>query len=1247
MHLLASTSGIISDQNDAIDLCQTPGEIVILSAADSDLACLSAAYRRLTVGRYSLRLVNLLQLNHNLSVDLYIEKTLCHARLIIIRLIGGLNYWPYGLSEIKAVAKKFDIRLVVIPGDDKPDVELTSYSTVSPEILERCWMYFTHGGIDNALNLLIYANSILGNKQSWKEPAPLLKAGFYWPSIDLPSFLDIEECWSPEHSVILITFYRALMLAGNEEPINSIISTVRELGFNALPIYVSSLKDDFSSSLIKSIPNTQRIKAILNSTSFASSKLGYVGKIFPFEEIDCPVFQVILSGTSQKEWESSDAGLSSRDIAMNVALPEVDGRLISRAVSFKTSVHYDHITECAIVTHKSNLNRVRFVCELVKNWVILSELPECQKRVAIILSNYPNKDSRVGNGVGLDTPASLINIMREMKKFGYSLKNEPTDVTSLMDQLIGGPTNQLKEKKPRSGEVKLSIKDYRNFFSELDMTVQSQIMKRWGDLRNDPFVVGNDFVLSLHTFGNLVIGVQPARGYNIDPKATYHDQALVPPHGYMAFYAWLRYSFKAHAVIHLGKHGNLEWLPGKSIALSNGCFPEAALGPTPLIYPFIVNDPGEGTQAKRRTAATIVDHLTPPLTRAETYDGLTDLENLLDEYYQALNLDPRRTSLLSQKIINNAQSLKIDIDCGISDGDADLQKLQKLDAYLCDLKEMQIRDGLHILGDSPKGHLLDDLLVALLRVPRSSDRAEDASLTRVIAEDLGLLEFDPLDCDMSKVWLGPKHQCLLNILPADIWRSNGDTVERLELLAKAIVSGEFKIDPTWLKTKKVIDCLEAKLRPTVLKSGPNELNSVCGALSGKFIEPGPSGAPTRGRIDVLPTGRNFYSVDTRSIPTPTAWSLGWKAAGLVLDKHRQDHGEWPNTIALSAWGTSNMRTGGDDIAQALAFMGVSPEWEPVSGRLTGFNIMPITVLDRPRIDVTFRVSGFFRDAFPYQLELLDSATRAVALLDERKEENPLAWTVQNDINEMKNNGIDEETALRLAATRVFGAKPGTYGAGMQALIDEGIWDADVDFAETYVEWGGFAYGTGVYGEQEQELFRSRLKRIQVVLHNQDNREHDILDSDDYYQFQGGLSAAVRHFSGAQPVVYHGDNSRPEFPKVRTLEDEIGRVVRGRAVNPKWIQGVMRHGYKGGFELAATVDYLFAFAATSRCVKDHHFDAVFEAYIENSEVRDFLEQHNLNALKDIVERLAEAQDRGLWRPSRNSIVDQLAQIKLSN
>ena len=1247
MHLLASTTGIISDGEEAIDLSQTPGDIVILSAADSDLACLSAAQKRMIDGSLSLRLANILQLNHNLSVDLYVEKIVKNARMVIVRLIGGATYWPYGLSEIRAIAIEYDIKLVVVPGDDRSDPELMGYSTLSSEIVSRFWMYFTHSGVENALNLLKYANSILGEGVLWKEPVLLLKAGFYWPLIDFPSLTDLQKYWQPKRSTIMVTFYRALMQAGNLEPINAIISQLNDLELNALPIYVSSLKDDFSSKLVQSTINDQEIKAILNSTSFASSKPGFGGKIFPFEEANCPVFQIILSGNNRTTWEASDSGLSSRDIAMNVALPEVDGRLISRAVSFKSDASYDSVTQCTIVSHEPDLERVAFVCQLAKNWSVLSSIPENKKRVAIILSNYPNKDSRIGNGVGLDVPASLLSLMRLMEKRKYKIKNVPSNITSLMQQLLDGPTNNIKETKTRISQVKISLVEYLDFFSGLSVTVQTEILDRWGSAQNDPFVVGSNFVLSMHVFGNVVIGIQPARGYNIDPKSTYHDQALVPPHGYMAFYAWLRKSFKVHAIVHLGKHGNLEWLPGKSTALSKDCYPEASLGPTPLIYPFIVNDPGEGTQAKRRSAAVIIDHLTPPLVRAETYDRLIDLENLLDEYYQAINLDPPRARVLSEKIIDQAQTLKIDIDCGIRQSDAYSEKLEKLDAYLCDLKEMQIKDGLHILGESPDGDLLHNFLVALLRVPRVGPGDENISLIRALGIDLGLLEFDPLDCIMSKAWTGPRPKHLLNILPAASWRSNGDTVERLELLAKAIVSRDVDLDSAWLKTSKVMEFLENIIKPLVLLSGSSELKSVCDALEGKFIAPGPSGAPTRGRLDVLPTGRNFYSVDTRSIPTPTAWQLGWKSAGLVLDKHLQDNGEWPKTIALSAWGTANMRTGGDDIAQALAFLGVSPEWEPISGRVTGFNIMPLTVLDRPRVDITFRVSGFFRDAFPYQIDLLDSAIRAVAVLDEPKDMNPLAWTFRGEVEKMLDNNIDEETALSRAATRVFGSKPGTYGAGMQALIDEGIWDTDSDFAETYVHWGSFAYGSNMYGKSEQELFRSRLEAVQVVLHNQDNREHDILDSDDYYQFQGGLSAAVRHFSGKQPTVYHGDHSRPESPKVRTLEDEIGRVVRGRATNPKWINGVMRHGYKGGFEIAATVDYLFAFAATSRCVASHHFDSVFEAYIEDLNVRDFLGKYNPAALADILERLAEAKERGLWRPSRNSITDQLEELVFKN
>jgi cobaltochelatase CobN len=555
------------------------------------------------------------------------------------------------------------------------------------------------------------------------------------------------------------------------------------------------------------------------------------------------------------------------------------------------------------------------------------------------------------------------------------------------------------------------------------------------------------------------------------------------------------------------------------------------------------------------------------------------------------------------------------------------------------LKELQIRDGLHVFGVSPDGDQLTDLLVALTRVPRRNGEGADASLIRALAADLQL-DFDPLTADLGAAWSGARPEVLASDEP---WRTNGDTVERLELLARALVAGERQADPAWTRAHAVLAYINDSLRPAVVACGRSEIAGLLSGLDGRFVAPGPSGAPTRGRPEVLPTGRNFYSVDTRAVPTPVAWTLGWKSACLLLDRYRQEHGAWPKSLALSAWGTANMRTGGDDIAQVLALMGVRPTWDQGSGRVAGFEIMPLSVLDRPRVDVTLRVSGFFRDAFPAQIDLVDSAARAVAALDEPEALNPLAARVQRDAQAMIAGGLPVELARRRAGFRVFGSKPGAYGAGLQALIDERGWESSADLARAYVAWGGYAYGGGSQGVAEHRLFESRLGSVDGVLHNQDNREHDLLDSDDYYQFEGGLAAAVKEISGRKPAVYHNDHSRPEAPRIRRLEEEIARIVRARVVNPKWIRGVMRHGYKGVFEMAATVDYMFAFAATADCVADHHFDAVFDAYIGDDDVRDFMLANNPAAAREMAGRLLEAQDRGLWRPRANAAHPRLREL----
>jgi cobaltochelatase CobN len=658
---------------------------------------------------------------------------------------------------------------------------------------------------------------------------------------------------------------------------------------------------------------------------------------------------------------------------------------------------------------------------------------------------------------------------------------------------------------------------------------------------------------------------------------------LGPPHNYLAFYFYLRHVHNSHAIVHMGKHGNLEWLPGKSLALSQDCAPEAVFGP------------------------------------------LKDLEALVDEYYEAAGIDPRRIAHLRREILSLTSTTGMAEDVGMSGEDEDTD-LAKLDAYLCELKEAQIRDGLHVFGQSPTGHLARDLTIALVRVPRGDGSGQDASFIRTLADDFNL-DFDPLDADMAAKWTGPRPAQLQSILP-DTWRSTGDTIERLEALAIACLDHE--TDPPGPKSTRLFAHITNTISPMVAACGPAEGAGLLTALSWQFVSPAPSGAPTRGRLDTLPTGRNFYSVDSRALPTPTAWKLGWKSANLLIEKHLQDHGDWPRTMLLTAWGTANMRTGGDDIAQCLALMGVKPKWDNANRRVTGFKILPQGVLGRPRVDVTLRISGFFRDAFPQLVALVDSAARAVMALDEPEDLNPAAARAKREGNQ----------------TRVYGSKPGAYGAGLQAMIDERLWNDKSDLAEAYLEWGSYAYGGGDQGRKDRDAFATRLSQTEAIVQNQDNREHDILDSDDYYQFQGGAAAAVSTLQGRDRPIYHNDHSRPERPLIRTLDDEIARVVRSRVVNPKWIDGVKRHGYKGAFEMAATVDYLFAFSATTGAVKNHHFDMVEAAFFADDDTREFIAEHNAPALREIAERLQEAIDRGLWTPRSNSARTRIGSIRNS-
>ncbi|MBX9914888.1 MAG: cobaltochelatase subunit CobN [Pseudomonadaceae bacterium] len=1225
MHLLRTQPGSQLPADSIADLGQTPAELVILCTGDSQLSLLAEVARQLPGDYPSLRLASPAQLSNNASIDFYVEQVLQHAKVILIAVHGGVSYWRYGVERLVELGA-CGAQVIMVPGCDNPDPELMGLSTVPAADCERLWQFLRQGGAGNAQQLFnCIASRWLGRDLPWQEPRALPRVGLYHPQLSNPSMAAWRDDWQVGQPVVALLFYRTQVQAANTAFIDVFCQRLQALGLNPLPIAVASLKEAACLAQVEQWLDQTDTALIINTTGFALSN-PEAPSLRPFSR-DVPVLQAICALDNHEQWQASAQGLGTRDLAMHVVLPELDGRLITRPISFKGLAWRSERSQSDVVCYQPHLPGMDFVAELARRWIALARLPNQDKRIALVLANYPTRDGRIGNGVGLDTPAAALNILKALEQQGYPVEGLPATGTALIHQLLGGVTNDLDSRDLRPCAQSLALADYQAFFAQLPIANQQAVLERWGGPELDPMFRGGRLMIAGLRFGLTFVGIQPARGYQVDASAVYHDPDLVPPHGYLAFYCWLRQAFAANAVVHVGKHGNLEWLPGKSVGLSEACWPDAILGPLPNVYPFIVNDPGEGAQAKRRTQAVIIDHLMPPLTRADSYGPLRDIERLADEYYEASQLDLRRALELRGEILTLVRASHLDQELGLQLNDDPNSWLPQLDAYLCDLKESQIRDGLHVFGESPVGHLRRDTLLALLRIPRGAGQGANASLLRALASDLQL-DFDPLNCEMAAPWSGPRPECL-QTLSTDAWRSTGDTRERLELLALGLIetSAYESVGPC---SALVLQRLHEQVAPLLDACGPAEMSGLLAALAGRFVPAGPSGAPSRGRLDVLPTGRNFYSVDVRNLPTPTAWRIGVQATERLLERHLQDHGEHLAQLGLSVWGTATMRTGGDDIAQALALIGVRPVWQTGSQRVERFEVLSLEQLGRPRVDVTLRVSGFFRDAFSNLIRLFDEAVQAVAELDEPEDMNPLSARVWQAALRLQDDGLSEVEARRQAGWRVFGSKPGAYGAGIQNAIEERLWQERSDLAEVYLNWGGYAYGKGSEGTPARERFAEQLESLQAVLHNQDNREHDILDSNDYYQFQGGMLAAVETLRGAKVASYHGDNSQPDCPRIRTLKEELNRVVRARAANPKWIDGMKRHGYKGAFELAATIDYLFAFDATSELIDDHQYALLTDAYLLDKDTRDFIQTHNPGALQDILERLLEAQQRGLWQ-----------------
>ncbi|WP_414618894.1 cobaltochelatase subunit CobN [Calothrix sp. CCY 0018] len=1296
MHRISSKSKEFNLQSeDLIFLEQTTAKFVFLTSADTDIQTIAAAVSKLPPTFDEIRVANLLNLQHQISIDSYAEQILEYAQVIILRLLGGVSYWAYGLEVVQEIVERKGTNLIVIPGDDALDLDLISHSTLPLAKVNQISRYFSQGGVDNFVNAFKFiADNCLSTSFNPPSPQEVPKFGLYdWgighrglgighgvervEGVESSSTLSPHPLVSPSPSTqlpkVAILFYRAHYLAGNTLVIDALCEALAKRNINPVPVFISSLREiDVQNELTEFLQNQdgESVSFVLNTTSFSLARLETERpSVELWENLDVPVLQVILSSSSIEQWESSSQGLSPRDIAMNVALPEVDGRIISRAVSFKTVENTNSALQTDVVIYKPVASRIEFVADLAANWVKLRYKSPQKRRVALILANYPTRDGRLANGVGLDTPQSCIEILQALQNAGYQVENLPENGNELIELLTAGVTNDPEARDLRKIRQSLSPEDYQEYFDSLPEVVREGISQRWGDRemgRQGDKEMGSNtqFPIPGIQLGNVFIGIQPARGYDIDPSLNYHAPDLEPTHAYLAFYHWIRKSFAADAVVHVGKHGNLEWLPGKSIALSENCYPEVAFGTLPHLYPFIVNDPGEGSQAKRRAQAVIVDHLTPPLTRAELYGSLEKLENLVDEYYEAQNLDPKRLPIINERITELILQENLHLDLKINNEQLVNQKqtqkqnqvLDYLDGYLCELKEAQIRDGLHVFGNCPSGRQLRDLIVAIARHPNR----HHSGLTRAIAQDLGW-EIDPLIDNPIQAFENQSSVPCRNV---------GDAIELVEEYAAAVVEQSIKnLTPSYRtplslarrgaggevnffvphqiqtpdsQTQLVLNWIDNYLLPALMQTDL-EIKNLLRGLDGRYVRSAPSGAPTRGRPEVLPTGNNFYSVDIRAIPTESAWDVGRKAAETLVETYTQEHGEYPKTLALSVWGTSTMRTGGDDIAQALALIGVQPVWDGASRRVVDFEILPISVLQRPRVDVTLRISGFFRDAFPNLIELFDQAVIAVAALDESPEYNPLAAQVTSETELLIKQGLNVEAAKTRSRYRIFGSKGGAYGAGLQGLIESQNWSSDEDLARAYMNWSCYAYTGKGLCKAAPEAFEQRLVKMQIVLHNQDNREHDLLDSDDYYQFQGGLTAAVRSLTGKNPQTYFGDNSIPSNPRIRKLQQEIARVYRSRVVNPKWIEGVMRHAYKGAFEIAATVDYLFAYDATANCVEDHMYQGICQAYLFDTNVCEFIENNNPYALRDIAERLLEAYQRGLWQDVNISTIDNLRNL----
>jgi len=1113
MHLLATSSTNLDEIVEAVDLGQPPGDIIALSFADSDLAGLAGAWAAERAALPSVRLAHLRDLRHPMSVDLWIDRVGLHAKVIVVRLLGGLDWWKYGIERVSALARERGIALAILPGEDRDDIRLAEASTLPPAELAILLRYFREGGPDNLRALLRRLARYAGVELEAHEPKPVPRCAGYLPGEGVVALdrLVLSLARQRKTPITPIIFYRAMLLAADTAPVDALCAALTARGLAPAPLFVTSLKDSDAADFLRVALPRLDPSVIVTMTAFAAGAT--VGESTPLDHAGVPVLQVVSATTQRAAWRESARGLGAADLAMHIVLPELDGRVLAGAIAFKDPLPRQEALAFTALASRPEPDRIAMVADRIAALARLRALPRGERRIAVLMSDYPGAPGRTGYAVGLDVPASVLALMDDLAAAGYDVSDTPKTSRDLLDALaVGG------------ADAKLAVAEYENLLGRVSGAAVRRLRAAWGEAAADPEARAGAFHFRARRFGKLVVALPPDRGRQAERRADYHDPALPPRHALVAFGLWLQHVAKVDAFAHMGAHGTLEWLPGKAVALTAECFPEIVTGPLPVVYPFIVSNPGEAAQAKRRIAGVTIGHLPPPLVAGGLSGDARELERLIDEYAQADGLDGRRRERLARLIAETARRSGLAREAGIDRDVGPDDALRRIDAWLCDLKDLAIKDGLHVYG----------------RVPAGAD--------------------DPA------------------------WRASAEA-ERAALIA---------------------------------------------ALDGRRVAPGPAGSPTRGRRDVLPTGRNLFTADPRTLPTTTAMDLGRLAADEVVRAHLQSHGTLPRAVVIDLWGSATLRTGGEEIAQGLVLMGCRPIWEHASGRVTGIEVLPPAAVGRARVDVTWRISGLFRDLFPAQIALIDAAVQAVAAREESAGENPLTAARRANAN----------GAARL--DRIFGAAPGAYGAGVEELLGRDVEIESVGaayLAATSHSYGGAAAEASV----APGVFAQRIATADILVHPGDDPARDLLEGAEDAAFIGGFAAAAKMLGHTVDLVML-DVTDPQRPRARTLSAALARIVRARAANPRFIAGQMRHGPRGAAELAETVDRLVAFAETTDAVGGELFDLLYDAYVADPEVRAFLLRENRQAAAAIAERLEATRRRGFWHPRRNDIDAGLTMLR---